>query len=66
MLIAAARARRKSLCGKSSSFLIVCVRVNGSHRATVESKCLVQYLGDRARQLVVHEAFEITLCFAGS
>src|ERR1700676_2076448 len=66
MLMAAARARRRSLCGKSRSFwslvyegmgvIVPLGRPNGSCRT----------LATGARQLVVHEAFEMTWCFAGS
>ena len=46
-LIAAARARRRSLCGRSSDLLVVRVRVDRGHEAALDPVRLVQDLGDR-------------------
>ena len=46
-LIAAARARRRSLCGRSSDLLVVRVRVDRRHEAALDPVRLVQDLRDR-------------------
>ena len=63
---AAARARRRSLCGRSSScwsFVYECTVVIQPFLMTNFS-CRTFAIG--ARQLVVHEALEMIWCFAGS
>jgi hypothetical protein len=66
MLTAAARARRRSLCGRSRicwSFVYAWI--------VVMKPCSIPNASSStfaigATQFVVHEAFEITLCWAGS
>ena len=66
MLTAAARARRRSWCGKS------CTGWSFVYECTVEAKPRVTPNASSstftvvARQLVVHDAFEMIRCFAGS
>jgi hypothetical protein len=63
---AAARARRRSLCGQVEDVLIVRVRVHGGHEAVPEAERSCITFATGARQFVVQLAFEITSCFSGS
>ena len=66
MLIAAARARRRSLCGRSRidwSFVYAWIVVM---KAISRPKASSSTFAIGATQLVVHDAFEITLCWEGS
>ena len=56
--MAAARPRRRSLCG-ASSLLIACVSMYGRHKTTA-SKGVVEYFCNRGRQLVVQEALKLS------
>ncbi len=51
MLIAAARARRRSLCGKSRTCLIVGIAVDGGHRAFLDAELFVQHLHHRRQTI---------------
>ncbi len=66
MLVAAARARRMSLCGRSSrfwSFVYACTVVM-SPLTMSNSSSITLTMG--TKQFVVHEAFEMTTSFSGS
>ena len=66
VLIAAARARRRSLCGRSSrfwSFVYACTVVM-KPRSMPKASPRTFAIG--TTQFVVHEAFETMLCVAGS
>ena len=65
MLIAAARARRRSLCGLSCRFWSCGVGVDRGHQALDDPEPSCSALASGARQFVVQEAFEITCVRVG-
>ncbi len=66
MFTAAARARRRSLCGQVEDALVVRVRVHVVMKPCSMPNASSSTLAIGATQFVVHEAFEITWWFAGS
>ena len=56
---AAALALLKSLWVIKNS-LIVCVRMDSGHKTFLDPELIMQYLANGAKQLVVHEALEMT------
>ena len=62
----AARARRRSLCGRSSSFWSFVYEWTVVIQPRRRPKLSCSTLATGARQLVVHDAFEMILCRAGS
>ena len=65
-LTAAARARRKVLVRRVLQALVGRVGVDRGHQAALDADRVVQHLGDRARQFVVHDALEITWWLSAS
>src|SRR5207302_6401348 len=65
MLMAAARARRRSLCGKSRSFWSLVYEWMVVMVPLLMPKASWRTLATGARQLVVQEALEMTWCEAG-
>jgi len=43
--------------------LIICIRMHSSHQSPYNTKLVEEHFCYRARQFVVHEAFEMILCF---
>ena len=64
-LMAAARARRRSLCGLSLQATGRGVGVDRRHQVFLEPEHLRRTFGDGARQFVVHDAFEMMWCSYG-
>ena len=66
MFVAAARARRRSLCGKSRmTWSLVYAWIVVMRPLTIPNSSSSTFaIG--ARQFVVHDALEMTWCFAGS